>query len=697
MKLKKLLTIFTAATLMFAVSPVATFAAGEEALTAIGAEEEELTELSEEETTDLSVDSVSEDKEESLRLGSTDATETAETEATASKTSRPKGLATLLIPRNDVPIVGAEIGSTEAGQLPAKWDSFAEKKLTPVRDQGNTGTCWAHSTMGAMEADLVTDGYNPSTVDLSEMHLAYHMYNTYTDPKGCRKDTVELIGKDDYLNEGGDTELAANLLSNLVGAAHEDDFPLKEDPDDFDADTKYVVGFDVAQIRNAYFINFKDRDGIKAAVMAHGGVTADIMFDDAKYGDATNKSYYSNKAGTDHAVMIVGWDDNFSKDKFNSKSGAKPANNGAWLMRNSYGVNDYSLDGYFWMSYEDVSFNKRDYGLCVAYDVSTDTFDNCYAYDGSTYPTDIVKVGMDDTVAVSYTVGKGEAVKGVGVALNSENATIYATAMNMATGQYVQGDVHTSYAGIYTVEFKKPLEVYTKSEVVVYLNLISDKGNAVKLCAETPGENEPLKDVITTAKVDKGFYLNNKKIKKDPRVKLYTNKSDAKPVKVRSVSLNKKSASFAKGQSITLKANIKPANASNILVTWKSSDKSVATVNDCGVVKGKKVGKAKITVTTKDGKKTASCNITVKKPVKVTGVKLNPTKKNVTVGKTFKITATVKPKNATNKAVTWKSSNKKVATVDKNGKVKALKKGTVTITATSKDNKKKATCKVTVK
>lgn len=86
------------------------------------------------------------------------------------------------------------------------------------------------------------------------------------------------------------------------------------------------------------------------------------------------------------------------------------------------------------------------------------------------------------------------------------------------------------------------------------------------------------------------------------------------------------------------------------------------------------------------------------KETKVTSLTLNKTKATLTKGKTTTLKVTAKPSDATNKAVTWKSSNTKIATVDKNGKVKAVKKGTVTITATAKDGSgKKVTCKVTVK
>ena len=116
-----------------------------------------------------------------------------------------------------------------------------------------------------------------------------------------------------------------------------------------------------------------------------------------------------------------------------------------------------------------------------------------------------------------------------------------------------------------------------------------------------------------------------------------------------------------------------------------------------GKVKGIKKETAKITITTTDGKKAATCKVTVTELVKVRSVKLNKKKVSLKKGDTFNLKATINPKDSTNKDATWKSSNKKVVQDEKSSKIKALKKGTATITVTTKDGKKKATCKVTVK
>lgn len=168
-----------------------------------------------------------------------------------------------------------------------------------------------------------------------------------------------------------------------------------------------------------------------------------------------------------------------------------------------------------------------------------------------------------------------------------------------------------------------------------------------------------------------------------------------KKIAVKSLSLNKSSKTVYKGSTYQLKANISPSNASIKTVTWKSSDTSVATVTASGLVTAKKNGTAKIICTSKDGKYTATCKITVK--TKVTGVTLNVSKTNLYIGGTKQITATVAPKSASNKNITWKSSDKSVATVNSSGKVTAKSTGTAVISCTTEDGKYKASCTVTVK
>ena len=166
-------------------------------------------------------------------------------------------------------------------------------------------------------------------------------------------------------------------------------------------------------------------------------------------------------------------------------------------------------------------------------------------------------------------------------------------------------------------------------------------------------------------------------------------------IKVEGVSLNVTSVELTEGDQTTLTATVNPANATNKNVTWTSSDSNVATVAN-GKVTAIKAGTATITVKTEDGNKTATCTVTVKaKTYPVESVTLDKTSVELTEGEETTLTATINPSNATNKNVTWTSSDSNVATVA-NGKVTAVKAGTATITVKTEDGNKTATCTVTV-
>ena len=165
-----------------------------------------------------------------------------------------------------------------------------------------------------------------------------------------------------------------------------------------------------------------------------------------------------------------------------------------------------------------------------------------------------------------------------------------------------------------------------------------------------------------------------------------------KVIAVESITLDKTSISMVEDESTVLTATVKPDNATDKTVTWSSSDTGIATVKD-GRVTSIKEGKA--TITAKAGDKEATCEIIVsKRIIEVTSITLNYPDLSLVKGDEQVLVATVEPDNATDKTVTWSSSNAQVASVDKEGKVKALKSGTATITA--KAGEKTANCEVTV-
>ena len=159
-----------------------------------------------------------------------------------------------------------------------------------------------------------------------------------------------------------------------------------------------------------------------------------------------------------------------------------------------------------------------------------------------------------------------------------------------------------------------------------------------------------------------------------------------------SMNLRPTAQTLSVGESFTITPTIFPENATNKTVTWTSSNSSVASVATSGKVDAKAAGKATITAKTVNGLE-ATCVVTVNGSLP-TAITLNPTEKNLIIGGSFTITATVSPSNAANKTVTWTTSNASVATVSA-GKVTAKSLGTATITAKTA-NGKTATCKITV-
>ena len=168
---------------------------------------------------------------------------------------------------------------------------------------------------------------------------------------------------------------------------------------------------------------------------------------------------------------------------------------------------------------------------------------------------------------------------------------------------------------------------------------------------------------------------------------------DGRVVNVTGVSLDKTTLELGVNEEQWLVATVMPSNATNQNVTWSSDRPSVASVIN-GRVTGVSEGTARITATTDNAGRTAYCNVYVRN-ISVTGVSLKPIT-SIIVGSTETLIPTILPSNATNKNVSWQSSSPGIASVDANGIVRALARGSANITVTTQDGSKTAICAVTV-
>ncbi len=175
--------------------------------------------------------------------------------------------------------------------------------------------------------------------------------------------------------------------------------------------------------------------------------------------------------------------------------------------------------------------------------------------------------------------------------------------------------------------------------------------------------------------------------------------SSSTSVPVTGVTLNLSTLSLTVGDSpVSLVASVSPSNATNTAVIWSSSNAAVAAVSDAGLVTAVAAGTASIAVETKDGAMTATCSVTVvAAAVAVTSISLDKSTLNLVAGAAAaQLVVTLTPSSATNKSVTWLSSDNHVATVSPSGEVTPLAAGSATITVKTSDGTKAATCAVKV-
>lgn len=175
-------------------------------------------------------------------------------------------------------------------------------------------------------------------------------------------------------------------------------------------------------------------------------------------------------------------------------------------------------------------------------------------------------------------------------------------------------------------------------------------------------------------------------------------------IAIESIKLDKSSITLKIGDSERLYATVLPSEASDKTIIWSSADSNIATVTD-GVITAVNIGETTVIATSKDGRVSSECIISVipeeipviPEEIPVTSVSLDRTTLEMEIGDEVRLNVSISPENATNKDVKWSSSDDSVVTVSKYGLVTAMQKGTATIYITTDDNAMTAECSVTVK
>lgn len=258
------------------------------------------------------------------------------------------------------------------GEIPLNFDSRADGVITSVKDQGETGACWAFSTISALEADAIKQGLTSANdTDFSEAHLVWFTYTRSAD------EADPLYGEGLYSSTpydlGGNWSRAAGSLARWSGVANESEYPFDETAlGNYDESARYDRSAGII-LNNVEILT--SANDVKEWIMEHGSCTASILWSKNYENIETSSYYYSGTVrSTNHMITIVGWDDEYPASAFLSK----PKGDGAWLVKDSFGTEHHD-GGYYHLSYYDKCLSAF-----AGYSVrASSDFDANYTYNGA--------------------------------------------------------------------------------------------------------------------------------------------------------------------------------------------------------------------------------------------------------------------------------------------------------------------------
>lgn len=263
----------------------------------------------------------------------------------------------------------------------------------PVKHQGSTSECWAFSMTSVLESYLAKSGEKAVIPRYSARHMDYATSETFLDGKNP-------IGYSRELKSGGNSAMALGYLTNGTGAVLEENMPFEDneekieleeiqnkkpvtrvtDAKEFPTINKSIDSQGNVTYKKDLLNTYTDeevqliRNEIKQYIMKYGALSATTVANQANFysnpkDPIHSSSYYcdNNLYTIDHAITIIGWDDNYSVDNFNPNK--KPKNPGAYICLNSYGTESFA-DGYTYVSYDDVNIEKNLTGIMGTEEIS---------------------------------------------------------------------------------------------------------------------------------------------------------------------------------------------------------------------------------------------------------------------------------------------------------------------------------------
>lgn len=549
--------------------------------------------------------------------------------------------------------------------LPEAFDAVSNGWVTAPKNQEQFGTCWAFSMISALETSMIKKGYaDVNTVDYSELHLSYFAHSkNETLSDGVKKYNN---GSSKYGYYGGDnTRTASQYLAGWQGAAYEADFPYP--PASKDYTLSESDRYDSVVHLQDYYVIPNNNTIMKKAIMEYGCITA-AYYNNYIFSD--NNAYYQSDfsaSAANHAITIVGWDDNYPVSNFEGLSD-KPSAPGAWKIKNSWGTHRGD-NGYFWMSYEEPS-------LCdiMAYNAEkSDNYRTIHQYDGA--GTNFYTTNLEKSANI-FTATHTQLLQAAGFYTNGSNICyeidIYKlndTKTNPEDGTLLASISGTElYSGYHTAELDNPLTINKGESFSVVLSLSNNRhkieGNT---CTSNAGESY--------------IYYDGSWLDSSTCIISYSN-SD---VIVNNICIK----AYSTPENITVSFN---TNGGTVLSPMQAIPHEILTLPPmpekenfyfAGWYKDEELSSA---WDFKNDMPDSDITLYAKwadEPILVEEISLSSLQKGILTNETMHIDAEISPYYATNSALSWASSD--AAVTIKDNEITASAKGVYTITVTASD------------
>lgn len=365
--------------------------------------------------------------------------------------------------------------------LPSRYDSRDLNYISGAKNQGEIGSCWTFATMGALETAIKKN--TGESKDFSEIHLAANN---------------GFLGS----NAGGNGIIAASYFSSWQGPVYETDAPYPNPAVPSNVKSRYggtvtnhiqdIVMVDKTKTGQAKI------DNVKNNVYKYGASTVQVSI---KAIDPNGPIFNYTGAAIDHEILIVGWDDNYSRDNFEY---VRPNHDGAFICRNSWGEG-LGDNGYFYLSYEDqnllnpqntlISFNKVEstdnYKDVYAGCFNTNIFQGALSYQDGI--SEVLPLEMNSSIGTG--IGANEQIAAVGVPslMSNVDCELYYTdsdvpVTNMANilkSQYKVKSFHLDDAGFHTIKLDNPINPKDKKNFSFWIRIFHSPKSSVTASSST--------------------------------------------------------------------------------------------------------------------------------------------------------------------------------------------------------------------